>query len=311
MRQIGVVNNEEHARWFYSYTLANGIKTQIEHERDSTWAVWVHDEDHVDDAREKLNEFLDQPDHERYAQSIDIAKEIERKEIAKRRQFERRSKNMRRQFDHPTGRRAVVTMTLMMISIVVTFFGTERPNGFTGGWQPMEFVREWVMITPPRYRIIATGEIIEPSLVEVIAAGQIWRLITPIFLHLDLMHILFNMYMLNIFGRAVELRRGIWKFLGLVTIMAIGSNVAQFYVSGPGFGGMSGVIYGLFGYVWMKSRYDPNTGFFLPSSTVFILIGWLVLCFTGAIGPVANAAHLVGLISGCVAGMLPIWLRNR
>ncbi len=39
---------------------------------------------------------------------------------------------------------------------------------------------------------------------------------------------------------------------------------------------MSGVLYGLFGYVWMKSRYEPSSGFYVTPNTVMWMVGWFL-----------------------------------
>jgi GlpG protein len=73
---------------------------------------------------------------------------------------------------------------------------------------------------------------------------------------------------------------------------------------------MSGVNYALFAYVWMQSRYAPRSGYSVASSTTWLLMIWLVLCGTGMMGPVANAAHAFGLIFGLLIA-LPTYLRFR
>jgi GlpG protein len=81
------------------------------------------------------------------------------------------------------------------------------------------------------------------------------------------------------------------------------------------FGGMSGVVYGLFGYLWMKSRFEPQLQMFMPPSTVVILVAWLVLGWTGAlnqlvVGAIANWEHTIGLAVGVVVGYAPIMWRQ-
>ena len=73
---------------------------------------------------------------------------------------------------------------------------------------------------------------------------------------------------------------------------------------------MSGVIYGLFGYAWMRGRFDPSSGMQLNPQTVFILMAWLVICLVG-IMPIANVAHVSGLLVGMAIGYAPIWLEQR
>jgi GlpG protein len=110
-------------------------------------------------------------------------------------------------------------------------------------------------------------------------------------------------------GSAVEMRRGSWRMLSLVLVIAITSNVAQFYWNGPGFGGLSGVAFGLFGYIWTKSHFEPSAGFYMPMNTVVMVMAWFALCFTGLVGPIANAAHTVGLAMGALVAMAPLGRR--
>jgi GlpG protein len=144
----------------------------------------------------------------------------------------------------------------------------------------------------------------------------VWRLVTPIFLHFGILHLLFNMYMLYDFGRLVEGRRGTLRFGLLVLVIAALSNYGQFYFmfldrTYPSFGGMSGVIYGLFGYAWMKSRYEPTAEIFVHPNTVVLLIIWFILCLVGVIPNVANWAHGVGLAVGMAIGIAPyMWRRT-
>ena len=80
--------------------------------------------------------------------------------------------------------------------------------------------------------------------------------------------------------------------------------------SGPFFGGMSGVVYALFGYVWIKGKYEPHLNMGVSQQTVLIMMVWLVICMVGLIGNVANMAHLVGLIVGVAAAYAPIEFRR-
>ena len=98
--------------------------------------------------------------------------------------------------------------------------------------------------------------------------------------------------------------------VAIVLIIAIASNTAQFYVSGPLFGGLSGVNYGFFGFIWIKSRFDPAAGLQIPESLVIFFLIWLVLCAVGLFGPVANTAHFVGLLAGVAASGIPLIFRN-
>ncbi len=100
----------------------------------------------------------------------------------------------------------------------------------------------------------------------------------------------------------------------LVLVAAVLSNLAQFLVNwdfknGLHYanalsGGMSGVVYALLGYVWIRGRFDPSAGIRLPQSLVLFMLGWLVFCMTGILGHIGNSAHAVGLVVGMGCGWI-------
>ncbi len=137
-----------------------------------------------------------------------------------------------------------------------------------------------------------------------IMSGQIWRLVTPIFIHFHIFHIVFNMLWLWDLGGTVERIQGSRILLMLVLISGILSNVGQHLFTGPLFGGMSGVVYALLGYVWMQGLFNPRFYASLNKAIVVMMLVWFVICWIGIIGNVANIAHTVGLVVGVVWGYL-------
>lgn len=135
-----------------------------------------------------------------------------------------------------------------------------------------------------------------------IREGQIWRLATPVFIHFGFIHLLFNMMWLWDLGRALESRFRALRFALLVLAVSLASNITQAIVSQGNFGGMSGVVYGLFGFVFMRQKFHPAGDVRLNPQIVPFMLIWLVVCFTGAVGPVANGAHVAGLVAGGVIG---------
>jgi GlpG protein len=127
--------------------------------------------------------------------------------------------------------------------------------------------------------------------------GELWRLFTPIFLHMGWLHILFNMLWLRDLGSMVEGRQNSVVLGLLVLVFAAGSNLAQYFLEGPAFGGMSGVVYGLLGYIWIRGKLDPGSGLYLNQPTVIMMLLWMVVGFSGAMH-MANWAHLGGLVLG-------------
>lgn len=143
-------------------------------------------------------------------------------------------------------------------------------------------------------------------LAETLASGEVWRLLTPIFLHFGIFHVLFNSLWMWDLGRRLEYLMGAWQFLVFVIITGVASNLTQFFWSGsPGFGGMSGVVYALVGFIAVRQRLVPHPLVAVAPALIGFMLFWLVLCMSGVVdyfidGAVANAAHLGGLIAGAV-----------
>lgn len=133
-------------------------------------------------------------------------------------------------------------------------------------------------------------------------AAQPWRLVSPMLLHFSLLHILFNLLWWADLGRLIERFQSSGQLLMVTLVTSAVANVAQFLTSGPAFGGLSGVVYGLLGYLWIYGRLNPGAGYALRREIVIFMLAWMVICFVGLSGVVANAAHLAGLVSGCVLG---------
>ncbi|NWN83045.1 MAG: rhomboid family intramembrane serine protease [Halomonas sp.] len=160
--------------------------------------------------------------------------------------------------------------------------------------------------------ISSAGTLSVGSLPDVLASGQVWRLLSPAFLHFGWMHLVFNMLWLWYFGRQVEALQGSRRLLVIVLAAGIGANLAQYAAGTALFGGMSGVDFALLGYVWLMSRRAPGSGFFVPQMLVVFMLGWMLFTMTDmaaavGFGNVANEAHLGGLVVGLALG----WYHSR
>ncbi len=80
-----------------------------------------------------------------------------------------------------------------------------------------------------------------------IAAGQLWRLVTPALLHRDVLHLLVNTYSLNELGPSVEALLGRGRFAALYAASAVGGNVTSFMMNPLPTVGASSVVFGLAG----------------------------------------------------------------
>ncbi|MBO9549911.1 rhomboid family intramembrane serine protease [Pseudomonas sp.] len=154
-------------------------------------------------------------------------------------------------------------------------------------------------------------------LAQGLAEGQWWRLVSPMLLHFGVLHLAMNGLWYWELGKRIELRQGPWLLLGLTLLFSLVSNLAQHYTSGPSlFGGLSGVLYGLLGHVWLYQWLAPNPHFNLPKGVLVMMLIWLVICLTGVVGQlgfgqIANAAHVGGLLIGCLTGLLGGALARR
>ncbi|WP_060482126.1 rhomboid family intramembrane serine protease [Pseudomonas sp. NBRC 111119] len=154
-------------------------------------------------------------------------------------------------------------------------------------------------------------------LAEGLAQGQWWRLVSPMLLHFGVLHLAMNSLWFWELGKRIELRQGAWALLGLTLLFSVVSNLAQHFTSGPGlFGGLSGVLYGLLGHIWLYQWLAPNRYFALPKGVLVMMLIWLVVCLTGVVGTlglgqIANAAHVGGLLIGCLTGLLGGALARR
>jgi GlpG protein len=134
--------------------------------------------------------------------------------------------------------------------------------------------------------------------------GQVWRLVTPVLLHFSVLHLLFNLAWWWYLGGRIEQQFGAGKLAVLLFSSALIPNVLQAMVSGSSFGGLSGVTYGLLGYLWLRQRQLENQALVAVSDGLFIfMLVWLAIGFTPLLGfNTANLAHLGGLVVGLIQG---------
>ncbi|MGI5308391.1 rhomboid family intramembrane serine protease GlpG [Rheinheimera sp. WS51] len=128
---------------------------------------------------------------------------------------------------------------------------------------------------------------------------ELWRWFTPMLLHFSLTHLVFNLAWWWLLGRQFERVLGFGFLINFTLSVALISNATQYFLVGPNFGGLSGVVYGLFGYCWLAGIISPQQRLYLSSGMAGFLVLWLVLGFFDLLWvSMANWAHLAGLISG-------------
>tara|TARA_B100000795_G_scaffold208298_1_gene161782 strand:+ start:420 stop:1307 length:888 start_codon:yes stop_codon:yes gene_type:complete len=136
---------------------------------------------------------------------------------------------------------------------------------------------------------------------------QPWRLISPMLLHFGWLHMVFNLLWWLDLGRRIEHQSKL-LLVALLLVTSLAANVAQAWQEASLFGGLSGVIYGLLGYIWVIDRYNAPR-YHLPQSILIFMLLWLLLGVSGlfsalGFGAMANMAHLGGLVAGVVWAFL-------
>ena len=286
MRLIGHLANESRARTFADYLYVQGIENHVEFEKEHGWAVWIPDEDKIEQASGLLTAFQANPTDPKYQAQAKPAASLRAAEEKSRAAYRKKMLDRRQSF-RPLQAYGFgpLTLVLILISVVVFFW--------SGAGNHLEAIHT-----------LFISEYTRAAGLPEIRAGQVWRLFTPIFIHYGYVHILFNMLWLWDLGSMIETRQGSLQLALLVLIIAACSNVGQYFFSGPVFGGMSGVVYGLLGYVWLRGKFDPGSGLFVHPTTVWMMIAWFFLCLSGVIPNVANMVHAIGLGMGVAWGYL-------
>lgn len=165
----------------------------------------------------------------------------------------------------------------------------------------------------------------EGPMFEKIKQGEFWRLFTPVFLHQDILHLLFNMIWLVMLGKQIEFRIGKWRYFLFILLAGFFSNTAQYLISGPEFIGFSGVLCAMITFVWFRQKRAPWEGYqLLPVTmgfiTAFILamsaiqvVSFFFDIFGDSVNigsNIANTAHLAGAFIGTILAYTSIFSRQ-
>jgi GlpG protein len=203
--------------------------------------------------------------------------------------------------------RSPVTWTLLALSVLVTFYtdmgaNRARVEMFT------------ISGAPPSAAAISNG-LWNPW--DSLRAGQLWRLFTPILLHFHPFHILFNAFWMRDLGVPSERFQGSRQYIVFLLWSALLSNLAQLWFGlSPNFGGLSGVVYALMGFLWARGHFDRHSGITVPTGWVVFMVGWMLIGFTGFLdglmgGSIANYCHLGGFAAGVIYGYIGAMLVKR
>ena len=181
-----------------------------------------------------------------------------------------------------------VTSALMLISLVVALI-TQLGSHFI----------EWFLIAQmqyyPRDWFYYDG------------VAFVWHAISPIFLHFSVEHLIFNILSFWYLGSVLERNLGHAFHMGMILLLGLLGNFAQLWTSGPLFGGLSGVVYGLMAFACVYQIFKQDLG--IPKGLFYVAAIWLLLGISGVFSSIglfnmANAAHLGGLLGGLLLSFI-------
>lgn len=138
-----------------------------------------------------------------------------------------------------------------------------------------------------------------------IVQGEYWRLVTPIFVHSGLAHMLFNSFSLVLFGPGLERILGKTRFITLYLVTGISANVATLLLKPLTYThvGSSGAIFGLFG-IYLALVFLRKDLMSRQNSQVILTIAVIGVIMTFLQSNINVTAHIFGLISGFILGAL-------
>lgn len=279
MRLVGELGDTKQADKFVGYLASQGIEAEVRDADAGRMGIWVLDEDRLVQSEDHFQRFNLNPNAVEFA-SIKTLPKPAVKVATPPRGSEQKS------WSSPHVRALPVTYTVIGICFVLALLALLPAFPVIKGY--LYFSEEYGRNFPE------------------IRAGQIWRLVTPVFLHGNALHLFFNMLWMYQLGAEIEVEEGS-KFLAVFLILtAIMCDVSQYLVSGPAFVGLSGVVYAFLGYIWIMSRRSLKKKYAMNDQTMVVMLIWLFICLVGIIPSVANTQHVVGLLCGLGWG----WLRS-
>lgn len=124
-------------------------------------------------------------------------------------------------------------------------------------------------------------------------------------MHLSAIHLIFNLGWWWFLARQVERTFSSIQLVIVFLLTAVISNAAQAILVSSQFAGLSGVTFGLAGYVWLLATLNNKLKLTMPTGAFMFLIVWMVLGFAEWL-PInmANWAHFAGLATGLITALI-------
>ncbi|EGA65948.1 rhomboid family intramembrane serine protease GlpG [Vibrio brasiliensis] len=269
MHKLISLNHPRMAQAFIDYMASRQIDIKMMPEGEGQFALWLTDSQYQIEAEAELEQFLENPNASKYqAASWDMAE-------TRQNHFKYQSPSMLAMVKAKAG-----PITLLVMAVCVVIFALQQLGAGKAVFAALHFPafshQEW----------------------------QLWRWFSHALLHFSVMHIAFNLLWWWQLGGDIEQKLGSGKLLQLFLVSAALSGAGQYWVEGANFGGLSGVVYALVGYLWVIGYKAPQLGLSMPKPVIGFMLVWLVLGFVQPFMAIANTAHLAGLLAGVAIGLV-------
>lgn len=276
MRKIGELVGLDKSERFVAFLKSQKIESEAR-EQEGSFGIWVYDEDLLAKADGMFEEFKQSPDAPRYTKSA-----------------------LKNSLKPPQPVSPTYALKSKRIKNTKYLSSNANITDIPIVWS--------IIIICVVLRLVAQAPLFKPYVDYFfqfnlkILDGQIWRLLTPIFLHGGLLHLFFNMFWVFDVGGDIEREEGKW-FLGIfVVVTGTLCNTLQFLVSGPYFEGISGVVYAMIGYAWMMTRFKYNSRYSMSDMMMGFMVAWIFVGLMFDDLRIANTQHITGMILGLILG---------
>ncbi|MFG0265464.1 MAG: rhomboid family intramembrane serine protease [Rhodopirellula sp. JB055] len=327
MRRIGTFSDPKLADQFNDYLQTQRIPAKVDHDENSH-DIWIRDEKDVATAREAMEEFNQSPTAAKFDVSVEAARLRKEDEAEKQRKLALQKKSqqkLRGRSGAFGGRNAMsgnipVVIGMIVVCGVISYMTNfanpkplrDLPNNMTlEGWERGDYFSFEEKLF---FGLTLAGEVDYRKTGDPwvsIKKGEVWRLITPAFLHGSPMHLVFNMMALFTLGSVVERLHGSLFLAGLLIGSHLIGTIVQVvlpdWLEGPMAIGASGAVFGVFGFIWIRPKFQPSYPVGIPPFNVYLMLGFMFACMTPLINmKIANGALVGGLLTGiAIAALAP------
>lgn len=354
MRRIGILHGLAKATRFRNYLLTQQVDSLIERgSEDGCWEIWVQEEDDIEKAKVELAGFQAAPDDARFAVDHEANRIRQRKvdqrwkggpplsepeggiELVGESPGERPKQNEQNSsissvdrepafdvnplLDSETRQSSIpVTITIVALSVIASFstnFAQPRGSRIPGKVTLEQQIFHGLTFVDQR------GYDPKHDSFAELKKGEAWRVFTPMFLHGNMFHLLFNMFFIFLLGSMIERIHGSLFFLFLalfthaagmmVQVLLPDTPVMPESLRGSPFAiGASGAAYGFFGFMWIRPWLDSDYPIELDPTQLILILSGLIVCMTPVVKHVANGAHLGGLAAGVIVALASVVLKR-